>query len=74
MHGCSAGSLRWRDVARLHAFVRAGKRDARAGALVSALACGSGMVPLDQLALVWEAVAHSRDLSGKARFDPLGRD
>ena len=37
--------------------MRAGKRDAGAGALVSAVACGSGTAPLDQLAPVWEAVA-----------------
>ena len=37
--------------------MRAGKRDAGAGALISAVAYGSGTAPLDQLALVWEAVA-----------------
>ena len=42
---------------RLRACVRAEKRDARVGALISAVACGSGTAPLDQLAPVWEAVA-----------------
>ena len=36
---------------------RAGKPDAGAGVLISVVAYGSGTVLLDQLALVWEAVA-----------------